>query len=394
MERVKGTPSTLRAINDRLALELLFEHGQLSRSQLVQLAGVSKPTAAELLSRLESDGVVVRRGMSSGGRGPSAQLYAVNEDLAHVCAINAEADRACAAVANIAGGIIGEASVEADFTDGRDPVPVLRDVMGLACADAGIAAQDVTAVVVGVTGAYDPGADRVVYVGHLPGWEAPDLVSRLRSALGADLLIENDANLAAVGERTRGCAGGEDTFALLWVASGLGLALELGGHLYRGATGGAGEVGYIPIGGRAACFQDSVGGPAVVALASRHGLMGPTPEAVIALAHERGEAGHAFLSELAERLATGVATIAAVMDPPLLVLTGATIAAAGPDLLDLVTAEVRRTSPFRTRLALSGVEGDSVLAGAIDTAVARCRALVFGNPPSRPWAPTSPRVAG
>jgi predicted NBD/HSP70 family sugar kinase len=394
VERLKGTPSTVRAINDRLALELLFEHGELSRSQLVALAGVSKPTAAELLGRLESDGVVVRRGLSTGGRGPSAQLYAVNEDLAHVCAINAEADRACAAIANIAGGIIAEASVEADFTDGRDPVPVLRKVMRRAAAKAGIAAEDVKAVVVGVTGAYDPGSDRVVYAGHLPGWERPDVMSRLRSALGENLVVENDANLAAVGERTRGCARSEETFALLWVATGLGLALELGGHLYRGATGGAGEVGYIPIGGRAACFQDSVGGPAVVALARRHGIMGPSPEAVIAVAHERGEAGQAFLSELAERLATGVATIAAVIDPPLLVLTGATMTAGGPALLDLVSAEVARVSPFRTRLSLSGVDGDSVLAGAIDTAVARCRAAVFGNPPSRPWAPTSPRVAG
>ena len=392
-ERVKGTPSTLRAINDRLAIELLLEHGPLSRSQMVQLTGVSKPTASELLSRLETDGVVVRQGLSTGGRGPSAQLYAINNHAAYVCAVNAEADVATAAIADITGHIVAQASVEADFTDGRDPVPTLQLAVERATRQAGISMNAIRAVVVGVTGAYDPLTDRVLYAGHLPGWEAPGVVDRLRAALGENLVVENDANLAAVGERTRGCATAEDTFALLWVASGLGLALELGGHLYRGATGGAGEVGYIPIGGRAAVFQDSVGGPAVVSLARRHGLIGPTPEAVIHLALEGGQAGEGFLGELAERLATGVATIAAVIDPPLLVLTGGTIQAGGPRLLELVTAEAARISPFRTRLALSGVGGDSVLAGAVDTAVAHGRAAVFGNPPSRPWTPSSPRAA-
>lgn len=394
MERFRGTPSTVRAINDRLALELLLEHGELSRSQLVALSGVSKPTASELLTRLESDGVVVRRGRSTGGRGPSAQLYAVNHRVAYVGAVNVEEGAVRAAVADIAGGVAGRAVIEADLTDGRDPVVLVDEALRRAAGDAGIPVDGIKTVVVGITGSYDPSADRIVYAGHLPAWEAPDIMERLRTVLGVPVVVENDANLAAVAERTRGCAGEEDAFALMWVGAGLGLALELGGHLYRGATGGAGEVGYMPIGGRAACLQDSVGGPGVVALAGRHGIIGPSAEAVIGLARERGVSGEAFLGELAERLATGIATIASVIDPPLLVLTGSTMAAGGAPLLDLVAAELARISPFRTRLAATGVPGDSVLVGAIDTAVAEGRAMVFGNPPSRPWAPSPPRAAG
>lgn len=390
MKHVRGTPSTVRAINDRLALELLLEHGALSRSQLVQLAGVSKPTASELLTRLEEDGAVVQEGMTTGGRGPNAQLYAVNSEVAYAGAVNAEAGQVRAAIADITGRVVGEATTTADLADGRDPVAVVAQTLRSAQAMAGTTADRVHSIVIGVTGSYDSATDRVVYSGHLPSWEAPGIMAELRTELGVDVIVENDVNLAAVAERTRGGAADEDTFAVLWVAEGLGLALEFGGRLYRGATGGAGEIGYIPIGGRAACFQDSVGAPAIIALAGRHGIAGPTADAVVATAIEGHPGGERFLMELAERLATGIATIAAVIDPPLLILAGSTMATGGRQLLDMIMEEVARTSPFQTRLELTSVEGDPVLAGAIDVAVARVRGLVFGSPPSRPWSPSAP----
>jgi predicted NBD/HSP70 family sugar kinase len=214
-------------------------------------------------------------------------------------------------------------------------------------------------------------------------------MDRLRRALGVALTVENDANLAAVGERTRGCAGGVDTFALLWVAEGLGLAVHFGGGLYEGATGGAGEVGYIPVGGRSLTFQDSVGASAVLELARRHSLVGATADSVVARA-VREPARQPFLNELAERLATGVATIVAVLDPPLLVLGGATCLAGGESLVELTSRKLAEMSPFRTHLALSAVEGSPVLAGAQDLAVAHGRQDVFGRLSSRPWMPTAP----
>jgi predicted NBD/HSP70 family sugar kinase len=216
------------------------------------------------------------------------------------------------------------------------------------------------------------------------------VLTELRRALGTNLTVENDANLAAVGERTRGRASEVDSFAVLWVASGLGLAVELGGRLYRGSTGGAGEVGYIPVGGRSVTFQDSVGGPAVLQLARRHGLVGESAEAVVGAAVDNPEVGMPFLQELAERLATGIATIVAVLDPPLLVLTGSTCQAGGELLLSMTSAELARVSPFRTPLVLTSVRDSPVLAGAVDSAVAAGRSAVFGAPPSDPWLPTPP----
>jgi predicted NBD/HSP70 family sugar kinase len=382
----------LRAINDRAALELLLERGPLSRSQLVELTGVSKPTAAEMLARLTRDGLVVHGGTASGARGPSAQLYAVNTDLARVAGVNAEEGRVTAAVADLSGRVLGEASIEADLTQGQSPVAVIREAVRQAGRRARSPHKLLRHVVVGVAGAYDLAADHVIYAGHLPGWEREGVLDELRKALRVPLSIENDANLAAVGERTRGSARDADTFALLWVADGLGLAVEFGGQLYRGATGGAGEIGYIPVGGRSATFQDSVGSPAVLQLARRYGLAGPTAEAVVAKAVQ-DESKLPFLQELAERLATGVATIVAVLDPPLVVLAGATCKAGGQLLVDLTQQELHRGSPFRTRLVTSAVSGSPVLAGAVDTAVAMGRTDVFGAPDSDPWTPAAPSAA-
>lgn len=388
--RVTGTPRVLRAINDRAALELMLRHGALSRSQLVELTGVSKPTAAELLSRLVEDEFVVPSGTASGARGPSAQLYAINRDLAHVVGVNAEEDRVTAAVADLTGRVRGEASVEVDLTQGGSPVPAIRKVVRDAARRTKIPVSRLRHVLVGVTGAYDPTSDSVIYAGHLPGWEAEGVVQDLRNALKVPVTIENDANLAAVGERTRGSAKDADTFALLWVGRGLGLALELGGRLYQGARGGAGEIGYIPVGGRSVTFQDSVGSGAVLQLARRHGIAGTTAEAVVAKAMESRDSKLPFLQELAERLATGVATIVAVLDPPLMVLAGGTCQAGGQALVDLTERELHRISPFRTKLLGSAVSGSPVLVGAVDTAVALGRTSVFGAPASDPWTPAAP----
>jgi predicted NBD/HSP70 family sugar kinase len=383
---VTGTPRVLRAINDRSALELLLKHGPLSRSQLVKLTGLSKPTTGEVLSRLLADDLVTLAGTTSGARGPHAQLYDINSDLAHVAGVNAEEDRVSAAVADLSGRIVGEASVPAGPASGDDPVPAVQRALRSAARRARQPMRSLHQVVVGVAGSFDPASDHVLYADDLSGWNSPAVVHDLRKALHVPLTIENDANLAAVAERTRGGAQDADTFALLWIGRGLGLAVEFGGGLYRGATGGAGEVGYIPVAGPAATFQDAIGSEAVLELARRHGLSEIGADGVPTTAGN----DEPFLQELAERLATCVATIVAVLDPPLVVLAGPTCQRGGDALARLTEAELHRISPFRTPLRLTGVPASPVLLGAVDTAVAQARSVIFASVGAEPWMPAAP----
>ena len=380
-----ATPSTVRAINDRVALELLLEHGTLTRTQLAAHTGLSKPTATQLLQRLAEAGLIVPRGTTSGAPGPNAQLYALNERAAFVGAVDVDEHRVTAAVADLTGRILAEVSTEVDYTTADDPVPSVRRVLSDACQRGGLRLRELDQVVLGVPAAYDATTDRLTFAEHIPGWAEPTTLGRLRASLRREVIVENDVKLAAVWERRHGVARDLPSFALLWAGTGLGLAVDLGGTVYTGATGGAGEIGYIRLGLRPAeggdlppAFDDLLGTAAVTALAAEHGLP-EEPGAAVAAARRDLTRGMPFLAELARRLAGGLGPIVAVLDPALVVLAGPTCVPGGEVLVQLVSEELRAISPFDTRLAASEVNGSPVLQGGLDSGLAHVRARVFNR---------------
>jgi predicted NBD/HSP70 family sugar kinase len=380
-----ATPRTVRAINDRMTLELLLQHVTLTRTQLATLTGLSKPTATQLLQRLAEGGLIVPRGTTSGAPGPNAQLYGLNERAGYVAAVDVDEHRVSAAVADLGGTVLGEVSTAVDYTTAEDPLPSVRQALSDACRRGGVRLRDLDQVVLGVPAAYDASADRLTFADHIPGWAQPGTPARLRGALRCDVLLENDVTLAAVWEREHGAARDAPSFALVWAGTGLGLAVDLGGTLYTGATGGAGEIGYMRLGLRPTgsgelppTFDDLLGGPAVAALAREHGLPGAPGDAVAAARQDLGR-GMPFLAELARRLAGGLAPIVAVLDPPLVVLAGSTCAPGGEVLVQLVSEELRAMSPFNTHLAVSEAQGSPVLQGGLDAGLARLRARLFAE---------------
>jgi len=380
-----ATPRTVRAINDRVALELLLEHGTLTRTRLAELTGLSKPTATQLLQRLAETDLIVPRGTTSGAPGPNAQLYALNERAAFVAAVDVDEHRVSSAVADLAGTTLGEVSHDVDYTDDTDPVPSVRRVLAEVCRRSGVKQRDLGQVALGVPAAYDATEDRLTFAEHIPGWARPGTLGRLRSALACDLVVDNDVKLAAVWERGHGVARDATSFALLWAGTGLGLAVDFGGTLYTGATGGAGEIGYMRLGLRPAgdgslppTFDDVLGMVAVSALATEQGLPAD-PGAAVAAARQDLTHGMPFLSELARRVAGGLAPIVAVLDPPLVVLAGPTLVPGGQVLVQLVSEELRAMSPFDSRLAISEVQGSPVLQGGLDAGLARLRGRLFGQ---------------
>ena len=243
-----ATPRTVRAINDRVTLELLLVHGTLTRTQLAGLTGLSKPTATQLLQRLAESGLIVPRGTTSGAPGPNAQLYALNERAGFVAAVDVDEHRVAAAVADLAGTVLGEVATDVDYTTDEDPVPSVRQVLSEACRQGGLRLRDLDQVVLGVPAAYDAAADRLAFAEHIPGWAEHRTLTRLRAALRTEVVVENDVKLAAVWERRHGAAQDVPSFALLWAGTGLGLAVDFGGTILTGATGSAGEIGYMRLG--------------------------------------------------------------------------------------------------------------------------------------------------
>ncbi|MEU3268032.1 ROK family transcriptional regulator [Streptomyces bacillaris] len=391
-----GTPRVLRAMNDRAALDLLLEHGPLSRTRIGKLTGLSKPTASQLLARLEAAGLVVATGTSEGRPGPSAQLYTVNARAAHVAGLDVNSRRIMAAVADVTGSVVGEFELA---TPGRRADSVVRqvsDALDGAVKEAGLVRADIHRIVIGTPGAFDPGTGRLRYASHLPGWHSPTLLEELAAALPMPVEYENDVNLVAVAEQRLGAARGHEDFVLLWNEEGLGAALVINGRLHRGFTGGAGEVGFLPVPGtplvrqvvkaNSGGFQELAGAQAVPRLARALGIDTPQqPHARAAAellsraaeAYDRDEALTELLGQYAHRLATGLASVTAVLDPGLIVLSGGAVAAGGEILRSLIQSELAELAASRPRLVLGEIDRTPVLRGALERALADTRDEVF-----------------
>src|SRR5580693_8964282 len=386
-----GTPSLLRELNDRAALDLLLGGELLTRSQISEHTGVSKVTVSQMLTRLEERGLVAIAGEQAGGRGPNAALYSVVPSSAYVAGLYMESDLVSAAVADVTGRRVAEASLDPNGAD--DPVELVRGAVERACASAGVEVARLSALVIGSPGVVDPQTGDPRLAVNLPAWHEGALAA-LRGVLHKPVVIENDVNLAAMAERAAGAAAGADDFVLVWLGGGLGLATMLGGQLHRGTAGAAGEIGYLPVHGAPlhtditlpdnGGFQLLAGGAAVRALAARHGFGAPTAAeavyaAVAAQAAGPGPSSTAFLDQLAQRVAVGVASVCVVLDPGLVVLGGEVGRAGGTALASRVAAAVAAICPARPQVVPTGVPGEPVLRGAMLAAVDQARAALLAS---------------
>jgi predicted NBD/HSP70 family sugar kinase len=390
MERRPGTPSLLRELNDRAALELLLAGGPMTRAQLGEHTGLSKVTASQLLARLEERGLVRVAGEQAGGRGPNAALYGVVPSAAYVAGLHVEHTEVSAGVADVTGHVVAEVTV--DPNGAGHPVGLVRGAVAAACASAGVSPDALRALVIGTPGVLDPHTGEPRLAVNLPAWHE-GVLDALRSDLGRPVTIENDVNLAAMAERATGSAAGADDFVLVWIGIGVGLAIVLDGRLHRGVGGAAGEIGYLPVPGvplpkdvthpETGAFQSLIGAQALLPLAAGYGFAEATAGAAVrsatAAAAAGDERGGAFLAELAGRVATGVAAICVVLDPGLVVLGGEVGLGGGAALAGRVATEVGRISPARPRIVPTSVTADPVLRGAILAAVDQARGELLAS---------------
>ncbi|WP_225101238.1 ROK family transcriptional regulator [Streptomyces sp. CoH27] len=279
-----ATPSTARAINDRLALRLLQQEGPLTAGQLKQLTGLSRPTVADLVERLTAAGLITVVGESGEQRrGPNARLYGIVADRAHLAALDVRTEGVFVLVSDLVGRVLAEASVPIDGDTGTGPA-VEQAVAAVERTAKEAGADRLHTVGIGAPGLIDPATGDLRDSGGLPEWHR-SLSAALQHRLPeARVTVENETNLAAVAEQREGAARDRDTFVLLWLGHGVGAAVVLDGTLRRGASGGTGEIGFLPVPGTdslpsakdcAGGFHSLTGAAAIGALAADHGL--PVP---------------------------------------------------------------------------------------------------------------------
>jgi predicted NBD/HSP70 family sugar kinase len=288
------------------------------------------------------------------------------------------------AICDLRGDVRSRQDVEVDGADVHQASRAILDLRESLVTAAGLGHAPIDGVVVGVPGAVDA-SGRVHLAPRVPGLEGMDFATELAGRLGLRVTIENDINLAALGERWSGVARGVDDFVFLSVGTGLGAGLVLHGELHRGRHGAAGEVDLM-----LASQRDDLdpSADAVSALASR--LRGdPTggqasaggaidPREVFAAARGGDAIGRAVVEEEARRIALHIVPIAAVVDVALVVLGGG-LGVNGDLLLDPVREHIQRWLPYPPRVEVSSLGEAAVLTGALSVGLRDALDNVFVN---------------
>lgn len=325
-------------------LELVRKGRATTRGALQQATGLSRATVGQRLDRLFRAGWL-REGAGGpvdsplGGR-PSITL---EFDDAHAVVLAADLDtrHARAAVLTLTGEILAERGGTTALDDGPDAV--LGELGGWFAellAEAGHRPDEVCGIGLAVPGPVDTGTGRVVQPPMMPGWDGYDIGGRLarafaeRTDTGAGaaarvpVLVDNDANLMAYGEQRTGypdCSA----FVLVKVSTGIGAGVVVGGSLFRGVDGGAGDIGHIRVGADALCRCGSYGCLAAVAsggAVARRLAESGVPAASGSDVRELLAAGHpeaaALAREAGRRVGDVLATVVTLLNPGVLMIAG------------------------------------------------------------------------
>jgi len=372
----RATPPLLKDLNERTVLEAIREVAPSSRAEISRRVGISKPTVSLALQSLLSAGLV--RGAESHGDGPSygATFFEPVSEAAFVLGLDLGARYVRGAVCDVRGEIRARHDVELPKRTAAASLDAIELLTRSLLAAARVDPARVDGVVLGVPGAVEAETARISLAENVLGLEGDGFRKELADRIGLSLTIENDINLAALGERWRGIARGVDDFVFLSIGTGLGAGVVLHGELHRGLHGAAGELDYARVG-----LAEDIDpcAEAVSALAAQLGAPAPhDPRSIFAAARAGDRVARKVVEEECRRIALHVVPLAAVTDIGLVVLGGG-IGANGDLLYDGIRELLGEWLPTPPRVEASSLGDAAVLTGGLAVGLRAARENVFVN---------------
>jgi predicted NBD/HSP70 family sugar kinase len=382
-EETASTTTVMRVMNERAVLERIRTLGPVSRPQLAEATGLSKPTISLALVDLERCGLVRHVGQRIGSSGRAALLYEMRPEAGWVIGVDVGRSWLRLALANLAGEVVLRRQERSQSRDAQKLVAQIGTLASELAVEGGLSYEDVTYTVIGSPGVVDQGSGAMRLAANLSGWNGPGVLEALRDRLGPSIAVENDINLAALGEQAHGVGKGVSNFVFISVGTGIGMGIIIDAQLHRGARGAAGEIGFLPLGGdlsggESGSLESVASADAVVANARRLGMRGArSAKDVFESTRQQSKAALTAVRLEAEHLANAVAAVTSVLDPELVVLGGG-IGRNG----DLLIAPMERRLRKLLRLpppplVVSALGDDAVVLGALAIALARARESVF-----------------
>ncbi len=393
VQNAPSRPSHLRQANARGLLYLLRENNPCSKADLVRLSGLSAPTVSSGISHLEGLGLVesVGDGESSGGRPPSMLRF--NAHHGYVVAADIGGTRLRMMLADLNGDVVTQWStvlLKAQKTPAA-MCALIQQGIGSMCEQSGVARAKLLHITAGAPGITNVDTGVVISAPNLRAWHDVPLRDLLHRETNLPASVENDTNLAAVGEHRRGAAMDVENFVFIAIGTGVGAGIFLHGQLHHGAHWCAGEVGYFGVGGQArrpmqvrhtGQLERVLGGGGIevqwrAALEQRPSpanaeLMRLRADQVFDLARDGDPVAREVLTYTAGLLADAVADIALLLNPELVVFGGGI--GSHPELCAAAQRLMERHEFAQPELRSSSLGTRAQLFGAVSLSIAAATA--------------------
>ena len=337
------TSSVARAASLRAVFAALLQAGEVSRAELSRLTGLSKQTTSEIVKVLHDEGWIRSSGRTNGALGRKAVTWRVEPGSAFVIGVDLGGTKVQVSLANLLGVVVAGATQPTSARGGLHVVDQIRTMVADLAAQTGIVHAQIRAGTVGCPGVVQPRTGEIHFAPNIAGLDGFDVVSAFNDALGFPVQVENDVNLAAVGERQHASRRTVTDMVFIALGTGIGMGIVAGGQLVRGARGAAGEAAYLPLGAdpfdsrgyRFGTLETAVGSRSIL---ERYRNLGGDPALDVRGIFDRlianDLAAAATIEEIA-RLATQTIMVARAMLDPEIIVFGGSIGAR-PELLDRI----------------------------------------------------------
>jgi len=355
---------------------LLGQHEPVTRPEVARACHLSRPTVFTAMDRLEDLQLVSEVGQRSGVLGRSASLYEVRTDAALVAGVDIGGSNLRVALSDARGKLLAETRQATSASGGRGVVRQVVDLAKTLSEGTAFAGAALTVAGVSVPGVVAADGSTVHYAWNIGQPEPYDFRTPLVTGLGAPVVLDNNVNLAALGEQWQGAAQTLRTFAVIAVGAGVGAGIVHEGQLLRGAHGGAGEVAFLPLNHGyhriRPASPDEAGGLVLLHKAqARGGWHAGNPPTSVEELFSRAAVGDPPAMELVEeesqRIAAIAASLCAIVDPETIILTGGV--GANPALVARVGELINELAPFPPAVIRSALGERASLVGALAVAV-------------------------
>ncbi|MHA7268477.1 ROK family transcriptional regulator [Arthrobacter sp. HLT1-20] len=356
--------------------QLLRDGRARTRAELAEITGLARSTVAARIDSLTAAGLIGPAGeaVSSGGRPPSR--FAFQPSARVILAVDVGATHVLIALLDLRGTVLSELRETIDVATG--PTAVLDQVLelcGQLFTQASRHERELVGMGMGLPGPVEHSTGKPASPPIMPGWDGFDVPAYVQKRFAVDVLVDNDVNIMALGERASYWPDAENLL-FIKVATGIGAGIISGGLLQRGADGTAGDIGHVrvPRGGEVmcrcgnfGCLEAMASGPAVAAALAAAGVPATTGEDVLDLARRGNLAAIAAMRQAGRDIGDVLAACVNLLNPSVIVIGGG-LASAGEYLLAGVREIVyQRSLPLATarlRIVQSMAAGHAGVLGA------------------------------